>query len=239
VRSTITRYVARSPISRYVAEPELGWLAAGVAGVVLLGVACSAAGDTPDPHDSAASMAAYFAAHRADILGAGPAGWVGTGLVLAFGLHVVSRGVRDRTARSVGVLATAGLAAYLSGLLLALSTLAWSAGPGSGPPADPAAAEAVRLLFVITICASPVAGGARALLLGVVALASRTGPWVSTWYRLLTGAGGLVAGLAVLGHAESGFFYADVQQQWVLNVLVLWVLVTGVTGWLRSARTLR
>lgn len=73
----------------------------------------------------------------------------------------------------------------------------------------------------------------------MVALASRTGPWVPSWYRFLTGVGGLVAGLAVLGHAESGFFYADVQQQWVLNVLVLWVLVTGVTGWLRTARALR
>jgi hypothetical protein len=226
----------RSTISRYVAEPELGWLAAGVAGVALLGAAFSAAGDTPDPHDPAGEMAAYFAAHRADVLAAGPAGWVGTGLVLVFALHVVSRGIGGGAARSVGVLATAGVGLYLGGLLLALSTLAWASGSAAGGPADPAAAEAVRLLFVTTICASPVAGGSLALLLGVVALAGRTGPWATTWYRLLSGAGGLVAGLAVLGHAEAGFFYADVQQQWVLNILVLWVVVTGVTGWARSAR---
>ena len=199
------------------------WPTVGLAGVVATVVAVASLGDTPDPHDPAPSIAAFFARHRDTVLGVSPFGWIGAALLLAFLLSVAGRLPRRGPARPAARLAAYTFVAYLGGLWLAWTTLAYAA------DGTPRSAEPSRLLFIATITASPVAGGAVAALMLTVAVGATSGPLGRRWYRALTAAGGLLAAVAVVGHAEAGFLYPDVQQQSALNVAVLWVLLTAGT----------
>jgi hypothetical protein len=64
-------------------------------------------------------------------------------------------------------------------------------------------AEATKALFVPTIMATPA--------------------------RVASAVDAMIAIVRVFGYAETGYLYADVQQQWVGNVLLLWTLVTAAT----------
>jgi hypothetical protein len=204
--------------------------ATGVVGAVATVLGFASLGDTPDPHDPDTRIAAFFADNRDTVLGASPLGWTGDALLLAFLLGVVRELPRRSPAVALARFAAYTFVAYLAGLWLAWTTLAYAA-DGTSAGAQPS-----RLLFIATITASPVAGGAVAALLLTVAVTATDGLLGGRGYRLVTGAGGLLAGAAVFGHAEAGFFYPDVQQQYVANVAVLWVLLTaGVLAASRNA----
>jgi hypothetical protein len=56
------------------------------------------------------------------------------------------------------------------------------------------------------------------------------------WWAALSAAGALVASVGMVGFAESGYLYPDVQQQWSAQVLVLWLLVTVGTATVAEVR---
>ena len=199
------------------------WPTVGLAGALATIVSVASLGDTPDPHDPAPTIAAFFVRHRDTVLGASPLGWVGAALLLAFLLAVARQLPRRGPVRPAAQLAAYTFVGYLGGLWLAWTTLAYAA------DGTTSAAEPSRLLFIATITASPIAGSAVAALMLTVAAGATAGPLARRWYRAVTAAGGLLAAVAVVGHADAGFLYPDVQQQSVLNVAVVWVLLTAGT----------
>ena len=189
--------------------------------------AVAAAGDTPDPHDSAASMGAYFARHRTDFLNAAPAGYVGAAAIAGFVLVLAAelRAVDQHMAAVVTVISGLAAAAYLVFLQVAYTSIAFNVG---------AAGTAAAALFLPTILAVPAWGAAVGSMLLTVAYAAWKTRLFPRWYSCVSLLGGLLSLLALAGHANSGYLYPDVQQQYVVNVLLLWLLVTAITGWVRG-----
>jgi hypothetical protein len=205
---------------------------ATIGAAVVTVLALSAAGDTPDPHDPPASMSAYFVAHRGDIIAAAPLAYVGVLLLLAatFGWARRLHRYGDPTSGVVVAATGTAVAGYLVALQVVFTSLAYQVAAS-----DPAG-HTTKALFVPTILAVPAFAAATAALLGAAAVgAVRTGLF-PRWWAVLSGVGAAVASVGVVGFAESGYLYPDVQQQWAAQVLTLWLLVTGVTAGVRELR---
>jgi hypothetical protein len=194
--------------------------ATGIVGTLLLQGAMSAVGDTPDPHDGAASMAAYFSAHRADVLRAAPFGYLGAVLLLSFALALAER-LTDAGQRGAATAVRAGgvgLVGYLVGLEVVVTSLAYQVAGSS--------AEGTKALFTLTILASPLFGLAAAALLGGAAVGGVRSGLLPRWWGVVSGLGALTAATAVAAFGDGGLLYPDGQQQTVFAVLGVWTLVT-------------
>jgi hypothetical protein len=190
--------------------------------VLLTALGWSGVGDAPDPHDPPASVVAHFRDVHDDVLLGAALGVVGAVLVGAFLLGLALRLQRGGApAAAVGVGAGAVLVVtYLAGLHAVYTSLAVLVADTSP--------EAAKALFVLTIMVTPAVGAAVAVVLGAAATgAHRLGP-LPAWWVVLTALGAGTAAVAVGSYAESGWFYPDVQQQVVGNVLLVWAAVTSV-----------
>ncbi len=194
----------------------------GVLGVLLTVMGLSGVGDAPDPHDSSARTAAHFLERHDEISIAAALGVVAAALVGAFLLGLARRLVRaGAPSPAIGVGVGAMLVAtYFAGLHLVYTSLSQYVAEASP--------ETAKGLFVVTIMATPVFGAAVALILGSAAVGARRSGVLPAWWCLITAAAGLVAVIAVGSYADSGWFYPDVQQQVVGNILLLWLLLTSV-----------
>jgi MFS family permease len=190
--------------------------------VLLTSMGLSGVGDAPDPHDSSASTAAHFLAKHDDVLTAAAFGLVAAALVGAFLLGLARRLVRaGAPSAAVGVgVGAAFVAMYFAGLHAVYTSL--SAYVAEASP------EAAKGLFVLTIMATPAFGAAIALVLGSAALGAWRSGSLPAWWCGITAGAALLAVVAVGSYADSGWFYPDVQQQVVGNILLLWLLVTSV-----------
>jgi hypothetical protein len=179
--------------------------------------------DAPDPHDPAPSMAAHFLEYRDEILMTAPVGYLAAATVTAFALGL-GRRIYRRGERTAGIVVGAsGAAAGLYFVLLHLvyTTLAYQVAASS--------ADATKALFVPTIMATPALALATTALLGAAVYGAHRTDMLPRWWRVATAMGAAVALVGVFGFAESGYLYPDVQQQWVGNVLLVWLFVTAVT----------
>jgi hypothetical protein len=203
----------------------------GVLGGVLMVQAVGTLGDTPDPHDSPTSVAAYFEHHDDDVYVSAALAAFATSALIVF-----ICGLRHRLARSGSpIAATVVLTAALgvTGLLLlnelVYATLSWQIASSS-----PALAKA---LFAITILSPTVQGPLCATAFAAAATAALTRGSLPGWHAVLgLGAAALTA-LAGVCFAQGGYFYPDVQQQVVGNAFMLWLLLTAVLCWRPSTST--
>ena len=178
-------------------------------------------GDAPDPHNSAASIAAYFGRNRTAIFTSSTLVAVG-GLAIVVFLAGVRERVRDTGAPVLATVAFAagtGIVAPLVLNELIYVTLAYTRG-GS----DPATAKS---LFTLTIVSSTVQAPLCAALFVAVSIVALRHAILPQWFAWL----GLVGAVAVLpaavSYGDTGFFYPDVQQQVVGQLFILWLLVGG------------
>jgi hypothetical protein len=197
--------------------------AVGLAGGLLSSAGLAGIMDAPDPHDPAAGMAAHFLDYRDEILAAAPVGYLGAAALAAFAVGL-GRRVYRRGERTAGVvLAGSGGAVglYFVFLHVVYTTLAYQVAASSP--------DATKALFVSTIMATPAFALAVTGLLASAAYGGyRTGV-LPRWLSAAAALGAAVAAVGVFGHAETGYLYPDVQQQWVGNALLLWVDVAAVT----------
>ena len=194
----------------------------GLLGVLLTSMGLSGVNDAPDPHDPPSSVAAHFLGFRDDVLLAAAFGVVAAALVGAFVLGLALRLHRaGAPVAAVGVAVGATfVAGYFGGLHLVYTSL--SAYVAAASP------EASMALFVVTIMATPAFGAATAVILGSAAVGARRGRVLPAWWSALSAVGALAAVLAVGSYADDGWFYPDVQQQVVGNILLVWLVVTSV-----------
>jgi len=197
--------------------------ALGIAGFLLTGMGLSGVGDAPDPHDPASSMAAHFLAFRDDILAAAAPGYLGAAAVTAFAVAIGRRFARhgERTAGAIVAGAGAAVGLYFVACQVIYTTLAYQVAASS--------AEATKALFVPTIMAVPALALAASTMLAAVAYGSYRARILPRWLSGVSAVGAAVAAVGVFGYAETGYLYPDVQQQWVGQTVMLWVLVTAVT----------
>jgi hypothetical protein len=198
---------------------------AGIAGVVLTLSGLSALGDTPDPHDPADSLAAYFVKHR-DAMFTSMTLVTVAGVAIIIFLAVLRTRLADDVARAIAFTAGVGIVALLFLNELIYSALGFSIGRD-----DPANAKS---LFALTILSSVLLSALVALLLGTVG--ARRGA-LPRWFAYVSFAGAVLVlpGLASFG--DTGFLYADVQQQVVAQVFLVWLLVASIVVWRGPART--
>jgi glucan phosphoethanolaminetransferase (alkaline phosphatase superfamily) len=196
--------------------------ATGIVAVPLTMTGLSGVGDAPDPHDPPASMAAHFLDARESVLAAAPFGYVGAALLLAFVLGLAARLRRGGEDRSATVVSTAGLlaAGYLATLQIVYTSLSYQVAAASP--------EATKALFVPTILAVPALGLVVAALLAAAARGGARTGLLPRWWSAVSAAAAAVAAVAVVSYADSDYFYPDVQQQWVGNILLLWTVGTAV-----------
>src|SRR5690349_11216809 len=100
-------------------KPGLGrWFipSLGLLGTLLSWVAIAVAGDTPDPHETPATIGAYFIEHRTRILGAAPAGYLGAVAIAGFVFALAGqiRALDQHIAAVLTMLGGAFAAAYLA-----------------------------------------------------------------------------------------------------------------------------
>jgi hypothetical protein len=195
---------------------------AGVAGVVLVIAGISAVGDTPDPHDSASSIAAYFVRNQSAIFASSTLVTVGALAIVVF-LAAVRERLRDVDAPVLATLtfaAGAGVVALLVLNEMVYVTLAYTRGG-----TDPATAKS---LFTFTIISSTVQAPLCAALFGAVSIGALRHAILPRWFAW-TGIVGAVALLpAAVSYGDTGFFYPDVQQQVVGQLFLLWLLIGGI-----------
>jgi hypothetical protein len=200
-------------------RPLFGW--AGVGAAVVLTVSLSALGDTPDPHDTGVETASYFADHRSGAL-LSVALFAPAAILLAWFLAGTSSALLRAGRRAAGVLTAvsgglvlallAGNAVVYEALALYVATDA----PGAAKP-----------LFVATIAMVPVLGPIVGLVLLTIGIGSWPRRLLPRWWSGVS----LLAGVALLpaagAVADSGFLYADTQQQIIVEVFTSWLVGTG------------
>lgn len=192
----------------------------GFVGGLLLLQAVGAIGDAPDPHDPADSVVTYFRAHRNSV-------YVSTALASAAGPLLVAflLGLRARVRPGGSIAADTALVAGLTMLgLLGLNeliylNLAWQA--------DMIGAAEAKPLFVFTILSAVVQGPVCATLFVGVSIAASRCRALPRWHVVAGACVGLVVAASAGAFAQRGYLYADVQQQVVGGLFVLWILVTS------------
>src|SRR5690349_9212672 len=150
--------------------------AAGLLGFLLASAGLSSLGDTPDPHDAAASLAAYFVEHRDDVFTSTALVALAGAAVIVF-LAVLCARLSDPIAGRIAFTAGVGIVAVLE-----LNELIYAALGYSIARDDPASAKA---FFSLTILATVLLGPLVALLLGTVALCRGAMPRWFAWVSAL------------------------------------------------------
>jgi hypothetical protein len=189
---------------------------------VLLLAGLSSLGDTPDPHDAAVAVAAYFVRNRS-------ATFTSLSLVALGSIAIVVflAGLRERMRMAdAPVLATVAFAAG-SGIiaLLVLNELIYATIAYTRGGVDPPAAKA---LFTLTIVSTTVQGPLCATLLVAVSIGALRYAILPRWFAWLGLVGTVVVLPAAVSFGDTGFLYPDVQQQVVGQVFLLWLVVGGV-----------
>ena len=201
---------------------RFGVPATGVLAALLTATGLTGVGDAPAPFDEATSMAEHFQDVRSDVFLGSSFGLVGAAALTAFVLVIVGR-LRETGELRAASSATAGLvivAGYFLVSHVIYATLAYNVAATS--------AEVTKGMFVATILAVPVFGLGTAALLGGVAVGAWRSRIMPTWWRLVTAAGAAVSLIAVFSYADEDFFSPDVQQQVVGNIVLAWLLITGI-----------
>jgi hypothetical protein len=204
-------------------------IAAGAAVCTAIGL--SGIGDAPHPHAPAATISSWFAARHDDVLQAAPFGYAGAIGVAATVAMLAARLGRDPAARALrGVVVIGGLvaAAYL-----AAAHALWTATAYLAVHSSPDAAAST---FVVTITAVPLLGIGMTVGLGALALGALRTRALPRWWTVASGAIAILAAVAPLATAESGFLSPDVQQQTCGNALLVWLLVTAIATATRTFR---
>ena len=215
----------RAPFRRRAVLPLVGILGGFLSTAGLAGV-----GDAPDPHDTAAQMAAHFLEHRDAVLASAPLGYLGATGIAAFSFGLARRLYRAGR-RSPAVLVAAGgagVAMYMFAIHVVYTTLAFQIAGTS--------AEATKSLFMLTIMATPAYGFATAVMVGATAWGMRGTGILPRWLLRGSAAGAFIAVLSFFGLAESDFWYPDNQQQFVANVALLFIAISAITLLVRAAR---
>jgi hypothetical protein len=192
---------------------------AGILGFVLALAGFGALGDTPDPHDPAGSVAAYFVRHR-DSMFASTTLVAFAGVAILIFLAVLSTRLDDPVARPIAFAAGAGIVALFELNALIYATLGYSVARD-----DPATAKS---LFVVTILVTVLLSPLVALLLATVAIRRGVLP---RWFAYVSAIGAVLVLPAAVSFQNSGFFYPDVQQQVVAQVFLLWLLLAAIVVW--------
>ena len=192
---------------------------AGITGFVLALVGIGSLGDTPDPHDTAASTAAYFVEHRSDMFASTALVALASVAIIVF-LAVLGSRIADPIAQRVAFTAGVGVVALLVFNELIYATLGFSIGRD-----DPSTAKS---LFALTIVTPVLLSPFVALLLGTVAVRRGALP---RWFAYLSAVGAVLVLPAMISFGDSGFLYPDVQQQIVSQVFLLWLLVGAIVIW--------
>lgn len=194
----------------------------GIAGFALTAAGLTGVGDAPHPTQSDASIAAHFDHVRTAVLASAPLGQLGAVAIGGFVLALARR-LHRVGAAGFGLTTVGGLiaASYLLLLHVVYATLSYEVATSSAP--------ATKALFVSTILAVPLFGLGIAVALGAAAYGAARSHLLPAWWSVISGTGAIVAALAVVSYADSGFFSPDVQQQVTTNVLLSWLLMTAVT----------
>jgi len=194
----------------------------GITGSLLTAAGLVGVGDAPHPNQPGTVMAAHFQQVSDGVLASAPLGQLGAIAVAGFTLALARRLHRAGATTAAGLTAGGGLVAssYLLLLHIVYTSLAYEVASSS--------AETTKALFVGTILAVPVNGLGVAIALGSAAYGAATSGLLPTWWSTISGMGALIAALAIVSYADSGYFSPDVQQQVVANVLLLWLVVTAV-----------
>jgi hypothetical protein len=193
-------------------------LALGLVTVVSTITGISGVGDAPDPHDPAAAMAAHFLQYRDSVLSAAPFGYASAILTVILALVVASRmRATSKTAATLVTFGGGGVAAYLTYLQVSYTSLAYQVAGTS--------AEATKAIFVPTIMATPVMGVATAVLLAGAAAAAWRRTAIARWAFTPLALLAFISAVSIFSRGNTGFLYADVQQQSTLYAFLLGVLV--------------
>jgi hypothetical protein len=195
---------------------------AGVHGGILMVVAGSLFGDTPDTRDSTAEIARYFVEHRTNVL---------TGVVLSAGallcMLTVTATVSDllelggdrRRAKLMQSSATVAATVMLCVTYLTLAALSYVV--------SSEAPHMAKGLFELTLVAAPITAGPLAVVMWCTATGLQSTGKIRGWFRTLSGVFCAGFGLAACGFAYSGPLSPDVGQQIVLTQLLVWLLASG------------
>lgn len=213
-RTVATNLVAAEPSAAVTRR----WTVAAVpvASSLLTAIGLAGIGDAPNPRAPSADIAAWFDARHNAVLDHAVIGYAGAALLIATGTQLARR-LRDHELPAAAALANVGAA--LAAAYLATCHIAWSV-IASDPTIEPATAKTV---FVATVVATPV------LALGVSLLIATTSRLAPKQIMRRAGAGlATVTAIGIVATRPAGWFSADVQQQFVANVLLAWLLVTGV-----------
>jgi hypothetical protein len=209
------------------------WTVAGLAAtaLVLTSLGLSGIGDAPDPHASSRAIATWFTARRSEILHAAPFGYLGALAIVALTVAMV----RDAHARPAGTSRTRALLAggVVTATYLVGAHIAWSSNSYLIAESSPAAAKAV---FVLTIVSIPVFAIGVSLLAGAGALLAVRGA-ARRWWCISSAAIATTASLGIAAIADQGFFSPDTQQQVIGNLLLVWLLITGIDAALPTKPT--
>lgn len=201
------------------------WLDASLAltATVLTAVGFGGIGDAPDPHEPTGEITDWFTSRRADILLAAPFGYLGAMTIVA--LTAVLAGAHRRTVSTATsrALVAGGMvtAAYLVG-----AHVAWSANAYQIAAFSPEAAKAV---FVLTFTSVPVFAAGMALMAGAAA-ASPSLMTFGRWWRVASAAVAATSSAGVVAFADHDYLSPDVQQQTIANLLLAWLVVTGLAA---------
>jgi hypothetical protein len=202
----------------------------GVFAGVALGVGVSAFGDTPDPRWTTDEISNYFVHHRTEVF----VGVVLLGIASMAVLVVVSglatnlhaRGLQT-TARVVQSSATVAVSAILAGMVLPYAGLSYIIGAE--------APQAAKGLFALTILATPVCAVPLATCIGALAIGMRRAGLARAWFVWVTGFVAIAMATTACSFAASDAFSPDVQQQVLFQLLIIWLILSGVGS--RSAPT--
>lgn len=196
---------------------SVGW--AGVLGAVVLLVALSALGDTPDPHDSSAQTAAYFRDHRADIATGVAIFGVAFALLSVFFAALIVRLWGQPVAATCAGIAAAGTLLLFVGNEVIYETISFRVASDTPASAKP--------LFLVTIGSVPLLGTTTAVLFASVGYAWRRCALPGRWWSVVSFVAAVAVIPSVVSFADAGFLYPDTQQQVVFTVLMIWTIGTG------------
>jgi hypothetical protein len=192
---------------------------AGLSAFVLSLIGFGMLGDTPDPHDAAKPLAAYFVEHRTAMFTSMVLVAL-AGIAIIIFVSVLCGGLADGVALRIAYAAGLGIVAILMFNELIYVALAYSIGRD-----DPSTAKS---LFALTILSPVLLGPLVALLLGTVAVRRGTFP---RWFAYVSAIGAVLVIPAAVSFGDSGFLSPDVQQQVVAQVFLLWLLVASIVVW--------
>lgn len=207
--------------------PRRGWSllrlhAPGVAAGVILGVAVSTFGDTPDPRSSTQDIAGYFVVHRVDVFVGvvllGTAGMAFLAVVSGLAADLHARG-REATARVAQSSATVAVGVIMMGMVVPYASLGYIIGAETP--------DAAKGLFALTILTSPLCAVPLATCLGALAFGFRRARLAKPWFVWFTAVAALLLAVTACSFARSGAFSPDVQQQVLFQLLIVWLILSG------------